>query len=172
MLYHVCCVGKFLNTKFCTQTICQISWIYSLLIDTCFWSRDVYFRQILFYLTMNIPSPNWWIQHATLFNHLGCTCRWQASWTGCRGNLIKLEILNQRDFCTATGISFTVKPVLRGHCNERPPTLTDHTFLAEGPSTFQYNWTCHQRSLVLTDQFLWFLCGGLSRQVLLYISKS
>ena len=34
-----------------------------------------------------------------------------------------------------------VKPVLRDqsdHCHERPPVLTDHTFLAEGP-TFQYN---------------------------------
>ncbi len=32
----------------------------------------------------------------------------------------------------------TVKPVLRDHCQERPPVLTDHTFLAEGP-TIQYN---------------------------------
>ncbi len=30
----------------------------------------------------------------------------------------------------------TVKPVLRDHCHERPPVLTDHTFSAEGP-TFQ-----------------------------------
>ncbi len=33
---------------------------------------------------------------------------------------------------------FTVKPVLRDHCHETTPVLTDHTFLAEGP-TFQYN---------------------------------
>ncbi len=33
---------------------------------------------------------------------------------------------------------FTVKPVLRDHCHERPPVLTDHTFSAEGP-TLQYN---------------------------------
>ncbi len=32
----------------------------------------------------------------------------------------------------------TVKPVLRDHCQERPTVLTDHTFLAEGP-TIQYN---------------------------------
>ncbi len=32
----------------------------------------------------------------------------------------------------------TVKLVLRDHCHERPPVLTDHAFLAEGP-TFQYN---------------------------------
>ncbi len=30
-----------------------------------------------------------------------------------------------------------VKPVLRDHCHERPPILTDHAFSAEGP-TFQY----------------------------------
>ncbi len=41
-----------------------------------------------------------------------------------------------------------MKPVLRDHCHERPPVLTDPTFLAEGP-TFQYN--CHQRPPVLTD---------------------
>ncbi len=33
---------------------------------------------------------------------------------------------------------YTVKHVLVDHCHERPPVLTDHTFLAEGP-TFQYN---------------------------------
>ncbi len=32
----------------------------------------------------------------------------------------------------------TVEPVLRDHCHERPPVLTDHTFLAERP-IFQYN---------------------------------
>ncbi len=32
----------------------------------------------------------------------------------------------------------TMKPVLRDHCDERPPVLTDHIFTAEGP-TFQYN---------------------------------
>ena len=51
----------------------------------------------------------------------------------------------------------TVKPVLRDHCQERPPVLTDHTFLAEGP-TIQYNWTCHQRPPVLTDHI--FVANG------------
>ncbi len=37
-----------------------------------------------------------------------------------------------------TYILYTVKPVLRDHCHESPPVLTDHTILAEGP-TFQYN---------------------------------
>ncbi len=32
----------------------------------------------------------------------------------------------------------TVKPVLKDHCHERPPVLTDHKFVAERP-TFQYN---------------------------------
>ncbi len=32
----------------------------------------------------------------------------------------------------------TVKPVLGDHCHERPPVLTDRTFLAEEP-TLQYN---------------------------------
>ncbi len=39
----------------------------------------------------------------------------------------------------------------------RPPVLTDHTILAEGP-TFQYNWTCHQRPPVLTDHI--FVANG------------
>ncbi len=43
-----------------------------------------------------------------------------------------------------------MQPVLRDHCHERPPVLTDHAFSTEGP-TFQYNWTCHQRPPVLTD---------------------
>ncbi len=51
----------------------------------------------------------------------------------------------------------TVRPVLRGHCHERPPVLTDHTFLAEGPK-FQYIWTCHQRPPVLTDHI--FVANG------------
>ncbi len=33
---------------------------------------------------------------------------------------------------------YTVKPVLRDHCHERPPVLKDNKFLAEGPK-FQYN---------------------------------
>ncbi len=53
--------------------------------------------------------------------------------------------------------SSTVKPVLRDHCHERPPFLTDHTFLAER-STFQYNWTCHERQPVLTDHI--FVASG------------
>ncbi len=54
------------------------------------------------------------------------------------------------------------------YCHERPPVLTDRTFLVEGP-TFQYNWTCHQRPPVSLDRP--HFCGqwsGLSRQVLLY----
>ena len=43
---------------------------------------------------------------------------------------------------------FKVKPILRDHCHESPPVLTDHIFSAEGP-TFHYNWTCHQRPPVL-----------------------
>ncbi len=33
---------------------------------------------------------------------------------------------------------FTVKPVLRDHCHERPPVLKDNIIPAEGP-TFQCN---------------------------------
>ncbi len=68
-------------------------------------------------------------------------------------------------------ICYTVKPVLRDHCHDRPPVLKDHTFLAEGP-TFKHNWTYHQRPPVLTDHIFYFFCGqwgGLSRQVLLYL---
>ncbi len=32
------------------------------------------------------------------------------------------------------GFGTTVKPVLRDHCNERPPVLKDHIVLAEGPT--------------------------------------
>ncbi len=46
-------------------------------------------------------------------------------------------------------IRYTVKPVLRDHCHERPPVLKDHIILA-GPR-LQYNRTCHQRPPVLTD---------------------
>ncbi len=49
-----------------------------------------------------------------------------------------------------------MKAVLRDHCHERPPVLTDHTFLAEGP-TFPYYWTCHQRPPVLTDHIFFSL---------------
>ncbi len=52
---------------------------------------------------------------------------------------------------------YIVKPVLRDHCHERPPVLTDQTILAEGP-TFQYKWTCHQRPPVLTDHI--FVANG------------
>ncbi len=44
----------------------------------------------------------------------------------------------------------TVKPVLRDHCHEGLPVLTDHLLLAERP-TFQYFWTCHQRPPVFPD---------------------
>ncbi len=50
-----------------------------------------------------------------------------------------------------------MKPLLRDHCNERPPVLRDHTFLAEG-LTFQHNRTCHQRPPVLTDHI--FVANG------------
>ena len=49
----------------------------------------------------------------------------------------------------------TVKPVMKDHCHERPPVLTDHAFLAERP-TFQYNWTCQQKDhLSWQTTFLW-----------------
>ncbi len=57
--------------------------------------------------------------------------------------------------------NYTVKPVLRDHCHARPPVLTDHTMLAEGP-IFQYNWTCHQRPPVLTDHI--FVANGFDFQ--------
>ncbi len=57
----------------------------------------------------------------------------------------------------ANKFCITVKPVLRDHCHERPPVLTDHAFSA-GP-TFQYNLTCHQRPPVLTDHI--FVANGL-----------
>ncbi len=60
----------------------------------------------------------------------------------------------ERSACKTT---YTVKPVLRDHCHERPPVLTDHAFSVEG-STFQYNWTCHQRPPVLTDHI--FVASG------------
>ncbi len=44
----------------------------------------------------------------------------------------------------------TVKPVLRDHCQERPPVLKDPIFLAEGP-TFQCNWTWRERPPVFRD---------------------
>ncbi len=65
-------------------------------------------------------------------------------------------------------ILWTVKPVLRDHCHERPPVLTDHAFSAEGP-TFQYKWTCYQRPPVLTDHIFCGQWGGLSWKVLLYM---
>ncbi len=54
--------------------------------------------------------------------------------------------LNPYNLAPIHHVHTTVKPVLRDHCDERPPVLKDHTFLAAGP-TFQYNhdnWTCHQ----------------------------
>ena len=62
----------------------------------------------------------------------------------------------------------TVKPVLTGHCHERPPVLTDHTFLAEGP-TFKYNWTCHQRPPVMTDHI--FMANGVVFQERFYCTS-
>ena len=53
-----------------------------------------------------------------------------------------------------------MKPHLRDHCHERPPVLTDHTFLV-GP-TFQYNLTCHQTPPVLTDHI--FVANGVAFQ--------
>ncbi len=50
----------------------------------------------------------------------------------------------------------TEKPLLRDHCHERLPVLTDNAFSA-GP-TFQYYWTCHQRPPVLTDHI--FVANG------------
>ncbi len=48
---------------------------------------------------------------------------------------------------------YTVKPVLRDHCHERPPVLA-HSCLAEG-HTFQCKWTCHQRPPAWETIFLW-----------------
>ena len=48
-------------------------------------------------------------------------------------------------------------PVLRDHCYERPPVLRDQIFLEEGPA-FQCNWTCPQRPPVLRDHF--FMLNG------------
>ncbi len=62
----------------------------------------------------------------------------------------------------------TVKPVLRDHCHERPPVLKDHKCFAESP-TFQCKWTCYQRPPVLRDHIFMANCGGLSRQVPLYL---
>ena len=42
--------------------------------------------------------------------------------------------------------------VLRDHCHRRPPVLKDYIFLAES-STTPCNWTCHQRSSVLSPYF-------------------
>ena len=52
----------------------------------------------------------------------------------------------------------TVKPALRDHCHERPPVLSNHLSLVDGP-TFQYNWTCHQKPPVLRDHI--FMVNGL-----------
>ncbi len=49
-------------------------------------------------------------------------------------------------------------PYLRGHCHERDHLSWKTThFLAKG-STFQYNWTCHQRPPVLRDHI--FVVNG------------
>ncbi len=68
--------------------------------------------------------------------------------------------------CTVYTV-YTVKPVLRDHCHERPPVLKNH-ILAEG-CAFQCKSTCYQRPRDLSSEtiFLWTM-GGLSRQVLLY----
>ncbi len=62
----------------------------------------------------------------------------------------------------------TVKPVLKDHCHKRPPVLKDHKCFAESP-TFQCKWTCYQRPPVLRDHIFMANCGGLSRQVPLYL---
>ena len=62
--------------------------------------------------------------------------------------------------------NYTVKPVLRDHCDERPTVLTDHIFLAGPP--FQYNWTCHQRPPSWQTIFFCGQWGALSRRVLLH----
>ncbi len=64
----------------------------------------------------------------------------------------------------------TVKSVLRDHCHEKLPVLTDHTFLAVGSThvpTFQYLNLPPETACLDRPHFCgqW---GGLSRQVLLY----
>ena len=53
------------------------------------------------------------------------------------GTILVSGVMLQVLFYYATSI-YTVKPVLRDHCHERPPVLKDNKFLAEGPK-FQYN---------------------------------
>ncbi len=72
------------------------------------------------------------------------------------GNSFSLRLFTPSP-CWLMVLSSTVKPVLRDHCHEKPPVLTDHAFLAEGP-TFRYNLTCHQRPPVLTDHI--FVANG------------
>ncbi len=68
-----------------------------------------------------------------------------------------------RQFLLGTTISlnqyflYTVKPVLRDHCDERPPVLKDHQFWAQS-LTFQCKLTCHQRPPVLRDHI--FMADG------------
>ncbi len=37
------------------------------------------------------------------------------------------------DTCKGQAVSYTMKPVLKDHCHERPPVLKDYDFLTEGP---------------------------------------
>ncbi len=60
----------------------------------------------------------------------------------------------------------TVKPVLRDHCHERLPVLTDHTFLVEGSN---FSIIEDQRPPVLTDHI--FVASGVVFQDRFYCNK-
>ena len=70
---------------------------------------------------------------------------------------------------------YTVKPILKDHCHERPPIMKDQIFLAEG-QTFPCDWTCLQRPPILRDHIcmangvvfqdrFYCMAGGLKMQV-------
>ena len=75
-----------------------------------------------------------------------------------RGRHRLLWLLEDQTICQSR-YPYTVKPILREHCHERPPVLKDHLFLTEGPA-FQYNWPtvlrnhiCMFNGVVFQDRF-------------------
>ncbi len=65
-------------------------------------------------------------------------------------------------------ILYTVEPVLRDNCHERPPVLKDQIFLAEGP-IFSIQLNLSPKTTCLEKPHFHGQWGGLSRQVLLYM---
>ncbi len=65
----------------------------------------------------------------------------------------------------------TVKPVLRDYCQERLPVLKDHILLAE---SLHFNATepVTTKTTCLERPYFYGQWGGLSREVLLYLSLS